>query len=162
MAIPPFTVSRKTANEESKDDPFATLEFSPPRDSDELFDALRIYYPDLKTHKDRLFRAAIDFFTAEKNTVIPAAPTFLDMNLNSSCSPPPAYSSSETALDLKKPPISVDMKSMLGAFSVIPDNSARTRMKRPMTIKEREEYRHVKRVGACELCRKRKRKVGFQ
>ncbi|KAF2810901.1 uncharacterized protein BDZ99DRAFT_290883 [Mytilinidion resinicola] len=45
--------------------PSAGLMFSPPADSDELFDELRTTYPDLKNHAQRKIRAIIDYLSTE-------------------------------------------------------------------------------------------------
>ena len=50
------------------DHPFdssATLVFVPPKDSDELFDALRVKYPHLRSHSERTREAVIEFLLDE-------------------------------------------------------------------------------------------------
>ena len=47
-------------------DPTAPLVFFPPKDSDELFDALRMKYPTLRTHSERMGQAVIEFLMEEQ------------------------------------------------------------------------------------------------
>jgi hypothetical protein len=53
--------------------PTAQLVFYPPKDSDELFDALRTKYPHLKTHSERMREAVIQFLVEEQQ--VPQIPT---------------------------------------------------------------------------------------
>ena len=46
--------------------PAAPLVFWPPKDSDELFDALRIKYPHLRTHSERMREAVFEFLLDEQ------------------------------------------------------------------------------------------------
>lgn len=48
-------------------DATAPLAFFPPKDSDELFDALRAEFPHLKTHSERMREATIAFLVQERN-----------------------------------------------------------------------------------------------
>ncbi|KAM0722765.1 hypothetical protein Q7P37_002207 [Cladosporium fusiforme] len=65
-------------------DPTAPLAFFPPKDSDELFDALRAKYPHLKSHSERMRDATIEFLLEERQaealsaTVSPAMPSLYD------------------------------------------------------------------------------------
>ena len=65
-------------------DPTATLAFFPPKDSDELFDALRAKYPHLKSHSERMRDATIEFLLEEREAealsanVSPAIPSLYD------------------------------------------------------------------------------------
>lgn len=47
-------------------DPTAAPIFMPPKDSDELFDALRAKYPHLRTHSERMREAVIEFLMTER------------------------------------------------------------------------------------------------
>lgn len=47
-------------------DPTAALAFYPPKDSDELFDAMRAKYPHLKTHSERMREATIEYLLQER------------------------------------------------------------------------------------------------
>lgn len=65
-------------------DPTAPLAFFPPKDSDDLFDALRAKYPHLKSHSERMRDATIEFLLEERQaesmsaTVSPAMPSLYE------------------------------------------------------------------------------------
>lgn len=46
-------------------DPCAGIEWQPPRDSDELFEALRNAFPERKTHRERMCEALVEFLAGE-------------------------------------------------------------------------------------------------
>ena len=60
-------------------DPTATLAFFPPKDSDELFDALRAKYPHLKSHSERMRDATIEFLLEEREAEALSANVSPDM-----------------------------------------------------------------------------------
>ena len=47
-------------------DPTAALIFNPPKDSDELYEALKVAFPHVNTHKGRMREAVIDFYVKER------------------------------------------------------------------------------------------------
>ena len=49
-----FKLSRKSAQPNDPYDPYSGIEFSPNRDSDELFECLKRSFPSSKTHKERM------------------------------------------------------------------------------------------------------------
>ena len=49
-------------------DPMTPPTFFPPKDSDELFDALRVKYPHVKSHSERMRDAIIEFLIEERDT----------------------------------------------------------------------------------------------
>ena len=55
-------------------DPTAPLIFSPPKDSDELFDSLRAKYPHLKSHGERMREAETEFLLHESQSSRVASP----------------------------------------------------------------------------------------
>ena len=62
--------------------------FFPPKDSDELFDALRLKYPYLKSHSERMRDAMIEFLLAEQQTeLFPAASPFTATTSTAETSP---------------------------------------------------------------------------
>lgn len=164
--------------------PSCSLHFEPAWDSDELYDALRIAYPQIKSHKDRFLRAVIEFYDAELGRARnwrrgldtpPSSPP--DLARNDGFLHDRARSSSSEVSEMsiwqssnlhrlstsghqpqkrKRPGI----EGMQATFSIVP-GGGKPRTKRPMTDAERVQYRHTKKVGACEPCRKRKRKVRF-
>ncbi|KAG8623892.1 hypothetical protein KVT40_008868 [Elsinoe batatas] len=62
--VPSFYIYRETGSDEPFD-PTTPLQFFPPKDSDELFFALRNAYPNVATHSDRMRNAAIEFLLTE-------------------------------------------------------------------------------------------------
>ncbi|KAK3686271.1 hypothetical protein LTR37_019994 [Vermiconidia calcicola] len=71
MAMPSYIIYRDVTAGQSMD-PTAPLAFFPPKDSDELFDALRTKYPHLRTHSERMRDAVLEFLLEE--TQLPLAP----------------------------------------------------------------------------------------
>jgi hypothetical protein len=71
-------------------DPTAPLAFCPPKDSDELFDALRAKFPHLKSHSERMRDATIEFLLEEREAealsanVSPAMPSLYDSMVDNS------------------------------------------------------------------------------
>ncbi|KAF2815409.1 uncharacterized protein BDZ99DRAFT_567255 [Mytilinidion resinicola] len=65
MSLRGFQIKRNPAITDSYD-PCAGIEFDPPRDSDELFDALKAAYPRRRTHKARIREAIIEFLVTER------------------------------------------------------------------------------------------------
>ncbi|GAB7358646.1 hypothetical protein MBLNU230_g3876t1 [Neophaeotheca triangularis] len=53
-------------------DPTSPPQFFPPKDSDELFDALRAKYPHVKTHSERMRDAIIEFLLEERDSELRA------------------------------------------------------------------------------------------
>ncbi|QDS77774.1 hypothetical protein FKW77_005150 [Venturia effusa] len=132
-------------------------------------------------HKDRLLRAVVDFYDAEL-----AKARSLGVGLDTPSSSPPdttrtvacphnrerssssegpelprkqsaTFSGAETSLPIAQKRKRIGMEDMQATFSIMP-GGGKTRTKRPMTDAEREQYRLTKKVGACDPCRKRKRK----
>lgn len=188
--VPPknFHVSLKSPNSHSgrrtrdEGSPLSSLHFEPAWDSDELYDALRIAYPQIRSHKDRFLRAVIEFYEAElgraRNLGVgldtpPSSPPNMVRNdgvwhqreggSSSEDSEMPRWQSSNSQWARASGHMSQKRKrsgieGMQATFSIVP-GGGKPRTKRPMTDAEREQYRHTKKVGACEPCRKRKRKV---
>jgi hypothetical protein len=193
ISVPPknFHVSIKDPNSSlglrtrdvgDEGNPLSSLHFEPAWDSDELYDALRVAYPRIKSHKDRFLRAVIEFYDAElgraRNSgrgldTPPSSPPSMMKNDSFLRSRGRGLSSEESessgqysveeineANPLKQANTNLNgMESMQATFSIVLGGT-KPRTKRPMTDEERKQYRHTKRVGACEPCRKRKRKVG--
>src|ERR1700760_158031 len=65
MATRGFRIFRAT-NADGSLDPPAKFVFEPSIDSDELFDALRVEYPGIKTHAERKRKAVLDFLVRER------------------------------------------------------------------------------------------------
>ncbi|TID17735.1 hypothetical protein E6O75_ATG10380 [Venturia nashicola] len=161
--------------------PLSSLQFEPAWDSDELYDALRIAYPQIRSHKDRFLRAVIEFYDAELGKARKSG-----VGLSTPPTSLPDMASNEVSLDNREGSSSSEnlelpswrphenhgasankrlsqkrkqsgIEGMQATFSIVP-GGGKQRTKRLMTDAEREQYRHTKKVGACEPCRKRKRK----
>ena len=61
-----FELSRKSAQANDPYDPYSGIEFSPDKDSDELFECLKRSFPAGKTHKERMKLALMDFIINEQ------------------------------------------------------------------------------------------------
>ena len=72
IPMPSYFIYRDTAEGQCVD-PTAPLVFWPPKDSDELFDALRAKYPHLRTHSERMREVVIEFLLEEQQ--VPQLPT---------------------------------------------------------------------------------------
>ncbi|KXT08939.1 hypothetical protein AC579_9526 [Pseudocercospora musae] len=162
-------------------DPTSPLLFFPPKGSDELFDALRVAFPHLKTHSERMRDAIINFLLDERRdeqthaSPAPAAPPW--PSVSSSASPSmlsspempdlstPAYSpqpapqlarQASLATSSQHSPPSLDQ--MTNVFSLSSTAQPKQRVRRKMTEAEKVEYRKRRIVKACDKCAKRKRK----
>ena len=67
MPTPAYIIYRDTSPGQPMD-PAAPPVFFPAKDSDELFDALRVKYPFTKTHSERMRDAIIEFLLEERQT----------------------------------------------------------------------------------------------
>ncbi|KXS94743.1 hypothetical protein AC578_11166 [Pseudocercospora eumusae] len=165
-------------------DPTSPLLFFPPKGSDELFDALRIAFPHLKTHSERMRDAIIKFLLEERQdeqTQASPAPaidtTSAWPSVSSSCSASmlsspemldmstPAYSpqpapqltrQASAATSSQPSPPSLDQ--MTNVFSLSTSTQPKQRVRRKMTEAEKVEYRKRRIVKACESCAKRKKR----
>jgi hypothetical protein len=68
MSPPTYFIYREIPPNGDPFDATAPPVFFPPKDSDELFDALRIKYPHVKTHSERMRDAVIEFLLEERQT----------------------------------------------------------------------------------------------
>ena len=66
----------------------APLAFFPPKDSDELFDALRAGFPHLKTHSERMREATIAYLIQERQDEQSPVPTATPMTTNTASTSP--------------------------------------------------------------------------
>ncbi|KAK4503624.1 hypothetical protein PRZ48_004539 [Zasmidium cellare] len=72
-SVPAYVVYRDTPAGEPFD-PTSPLLFFPPKGSDELFDALRIAFPNVKTHSERMRDAMIQYLLQERQDEQLASP----------------------------------------------------------------------------------------
>lgn len=161
-------------------DPTAVIQFYPPKDSDELFDALRAAYPASKTHADRMRNAVIDFLIKERDeeqakTQMAETPSTWS-SWTSGASSSSTFSSPDL-IDLATPASETSpvpsmsrlpsrsstagrssMEQMTSVFSLSTNPQPKSRIRRKMTEGEKTEYRKRRIVKACDKCSKRKRK----
>lgn len=69
-------------------DATAPLAFFPPKDSDELFDALRAEFPHLKTHSERMREATIAYLIQERQDEQSPVPMATPMTTNTAATSP--------------------------------------------------------------------------
>jgi hypothetical protein len=174
-----FRIFRKTGQAEDTQDAF---EWDPPRDSDELFAALKHEFPQLKTLRDRMREALIEFLVQERESAKNNLQTNSSREGSSSYITPRMVDAPDSGMTNNMALYSQDFHTRLdrsGSIAKIPHRerlpkawdgmtviwSRKTGVvrkpgpKREMTEQEREEYRLRRAQGACVLCRKRKRKV---
>jgi hypothetical protein len=180
--VPTYFIYRDTPVGQTYD-PAAQPVFFPPKDSDELFDALRTAFPHLKTHSERMREAMIKFLLEEQQAEQGILPSPLDQSWPS-ISPTGTFStfSSPETLDMSTPAMSPApqltrqfstapsittasaepsppaLENMTGVFSVSTIGQPKQKIRRKMTEAEKVEYRKRRQVKACESCAKRKRK----
>lgn len=170
-------------------DPSAPLHFLPPKDSDELFDALRFAFPHLKTHSERLRDATIKFLLEEQqaytsSSTPPGPATRQAATQTFAVSSTPTASSSSNTLNVwnhatigtkgrfKHVPssqssnqsstlLTKDMPPQEDMTGVFSISSVQPKQhsRRRMTEREKAEYRQRRMAKACDKCAKRKRKV---
>jgi hypothetical protein len=161
--MPGFTISRNLG------DPLR-VEFNPPLGSDALFYALSQSYPGIKTHQLRIQKAVLEFHLTEFDQgsrlcdILPPLPTSTLKSpwqatshvpsLPQDQSGPRPDRESQTGNSL------LQFHSMLGDFTQTP-GSRKAHTKRPMSRKDKEEYKIIKNIGACEKHRQKKKKVNF-
>jgi len=160
-------------------DPTAAIQFWPAKDSDELFDALRLAYPGVKTHSERMRNAVIDFLMKERDdeqaknqpdstpstwsswpslsasASTLSSPDLIDLATPASTtSPMPSMSRQPSRSSAGRS----SMEQMTGVFSLSTTSQPKTCTRRKMTSAEKAEYRKRRIVKACDQCSKRKRK----
>lgn len=162
-SAPRFSISRKNG------DPLSIeIEFSPPLKSDALFYALSQTYPEIDTHQLRLQKATIDFHTKEyeeekaesaiNNALPPLPKTNPASPWRASSHSSPSNSIADSPLNSQRNGKQPEFQSMIGRFEKTP-GSRKAHGKRPMSQKDREEYKVVKNLGACPKHRKQKKRV---
>lgn len=177
MSTPTFFLFRESSmqGDGNSFDPTSTIHFYPPKDSDDLFDALRAAYPNTKTHSERMRDAVIDFLVTERNNervnthVAETPSTWPSTSTSSTLSSPdlidlatPASTASPVPSMARHPSRSstsgASMEQMTSVFSLSNTSQPKTRVRRKMTDSEKAEYRKRRMVKACDKCSKRKRK----
>lgn len=178
---PAYIIYRDVAPGEPVD-ATSSLAFFPPKGSDELFDALREAFPQLKTHSERMRDAIIQFLLEERqgeqfelspattmessqitwpsasseSASVFSSPDMPNFATPSSFTNSPQLRQASTATSSQPSPPSLDQ--MTGVFSLSSNPQPKQRVRRKMTESEKVEYRKRRIVKACDKCAKRKRK----
>jgi hypothetical protein len=146
-----FQIFRKACQSDDELDSFI---WKPPKHSDELHDALRIAFPQWKTHRERMREAHIEFLVHECET---GKRTHDITNLAESKMPTKAGTGISKVPNRKRAPKDWDGMTVVWTRK---DGVIRTPgSKRVMTDQERADYRSRRAQGACAICKKRKKKV---
>jgi hypothetical protein len=161
-----------------------SFEFSPPLHSDELFEAMKASYSNLKTHPQRMRQAIIDFCLAEQLQVEQStspdsshvsssniSTTFSASSSNSAASsqsPPPSFRTAGAGDDAarqagtsrvrKGVPAKGKMHSMMNTFVM---ETGKATKRTPMTSKQLSDYANAREEGVCNRHRRQKKKVSF-
>ena len=153
-------------------DPAAPLEFYPPKGSDELHDALKRAYPHLPSLQARMRQAVIEFYLREQDpyaellhyTPMSVSPSHLSSNEFSSIStadtPPPMKStpSSSDATSSSTP----SQQDLMNVWTLSNSTQTKIHKRRNMTAEEKIKYKAKRLAGACNDCRRRRRKVRIE
>jgi hypothetical protein len=168
-------------------DPVAGIEWTPPRESDELFGALRKAFPGRKTHRERMCEALVQFLAdeLEGNTKDNAtcqrseeAIQPIDQSLKASKKPlfrAQAMKDARPSAHSPPAPMRPAMAPEAGATSHVKKSGKDwedmtvvwksnigmmkgARPRRMMTEEERTDYRMRRVRGACVACKRKKRK----
>jgi len=156
-------------------DPAAPLEFFPPKGSDELHDALRRAYPHLPNLQSRMREAVIEFYLEERSAEesFPSQVTPDMMELSFIPSPDSSFGAS-AAPTIYTPPSTEDVLSssaqtptsatpsqqdLMTVWTLPTSAQAKIHRRRNMTADEKLKYKAKRLTGACEDCRRRRRKV---
>lgn len=176
QAVRLFKISRVTTDPNSILDPCPGFDFIPPRDSDELYDALRAAYPKGRTHRERMMEAVLDFIAHETSLISAEKTRGVDATFQPNLQPAQKGSaqrnirSTKPGGDRKSIPTGPSASASKQAGKKRPwqkmtsswnstVGSSPARPREPMTTQQRHEYRIRRGIGACESCRRRKKKV---
>lgn len=173
-----FRVTRNDTEARQSYDPCAGIQFIPPMDTDELFEALKHAYPNGSCHRQRMRQALIEFLLNEMETEKSTDPQKLSdkpASLNSlegsrvkdfpnavdkSNGKNPDHKQSSTVSTLQPIMTKPAKNSFEDMTSVWCQNDLKPRRRRkPMTENERLQYRQRRALGVCSTCKKQKRKV---
>lgn len=172
-----YRISRKP---DQLDDSLDSFEWQPPKESDELYEALKSVFPKGTTHRYRMRDALIDFLLQEREeeresqkittTTIKPIAELNDattwVKSTSDSEPQVALSGNEVSSNIPNGQLSLprkkkpkDWDSMTVVWTSENGLAKEPRSKRTMTEEEKKEYQLRRVRGACVSCKKKKRKV---
>ena len=171
-------MTRNHAEATKSYDPCAGIQFIPPMDTDELFEALKNAFPNGKTHRQRMRQALIEFLVseaeAEKSSGAPklsckSTPFNSVEGLKADVSTVDDELISDNsnerlsrAVAMLRPKVTKPARNSLEGMTIVwpQDESKPRRFRKSMTEDERLQYRQRRALGVCSDCKKQKRKVG--
>ncbi|RDI80210.1 DNA topoisomerase 2 [Venturia inaequalis] len=133
-----YTIRRITAPGEPVD-ACAPLDFSPPKGSDELHEALKLAFPFEPTLQARMRQAVINFHLSEAQADVIQESSFVD----------------PTSRDASDPPA---QEELMGVWCLPSLPAAKIHTRRNMTAEEKKAYKAKRLAGACADCKRRRRK----
>lgn len=160
-------------------DPAQGIEWMPPKESDELFEALRAAFPGRKTHRERMCEALMQFLASEleqdSNSKELPVVAQSDASKSLQASKRPAFSAEANHIDNSnlspiarqehgsEPKTGVrrsgkDWEDMTVVWKSNVGLTKGARPRRMMTEEERTDYRMRRVRGACVSCKRKKRK----
>ena len=158
-------------------DPTAPLEFFPPKGSDELHDALKRAYPDLPNLQLRMREAVIEFYLEEKNAEDSLASQVSPDMMDSTFIPSPDSSFGTSAPATIYTPLSTEevpsssaetpasaapsQQDLMSVWTLPTSAQTKIHRRRNMTADEKVKYKAKRISGACDDCRRRRRRVRF-
>ncbi|KAF2758344.1 hypothetical protein EJ05DRAFT_475671 [Pseudovirgaria hyperparasitica] len=183
-SIQSFRIFRATGADGFSLDAHAKFVFEPALESDELFDALRCSYPEVKTHAERKRQAVLDFLVQEREADMraldrlisgestspvqswssqsagqtPATTSFGPFpSTNSTQASPVAITPNFTASD-STTTASTPSNPAFHVWNASSNKPVKLHKRRCMTDAEKEEYRQRRIIGSCESCKQKRRK----
>ena len=153
-------------------DPAARLEFYPPIGSDELHDALKRAYPHLPSLQARMREAVIEFYLTEQDpfrqllhytpdTTMNVSPSNLSSNESSFVSTaytPPAMESTPSSSEVTSSS-TPSQQDLMNVWTLPTSTQTKIHKRRNMTADEKIKYKAKRLAGACNDCRRRRRRV---
>src|ERR1700761_5610112 len=150
--------------------PAMGLDFFPPKGSDELHEALKEYYPHLDNLHARMRAAVIDFYleqqTLDADLMLQQSPEYLTSpNSNSFASSMSTPLTQPIQMQSKSPIVATSASSsaprqedFMNVWTLPSNPDAKIHKRRNMTDSEKAAYKQKRLEGACDDCKRRRRK----
>jgi len=142
------TIKRHPNPGDDPHDPYVDLHFNPPLGSWGLHVTLEEAYPTTEEAREVLARATAASARSRLNGFGNVEPNALQSS--------PLATSRAALVD---PEILVEMRERMNVWKLPGTRAPKQHHRRQMTGQERFEYREKRKVGACQKCRNRKKKV---
>lgn len=150
--------------------PAMGLDFFPPKGSDELHEALKEYYPHLDNLHARMRAAVIDFYleqqTLDADLMLQQSPEYLTSpNSNSFASSMSTPLTQPIQMQPTSPIVASSVSSsaprqedLMNVWTLPSNPDAKIHKRRNMTDSEKAAYKQKRLEGACDDCKRRRRK----